>query len=131
MSLSESCGPAIIHCSAGIGRTGVIVAVDIGLQALANGDGKLDILRIVSTLRQDRAGCVQTNDQYGYVHQVSSLKTANFDKKSHWTMGYYSWFGHFPTSMVQNNSFMSNQRKQPILNRTGSKAIIHRLADFE
>ncbi len=68
--LTESNGPAVVHCSAGIGRTGVLIAVDIGMKALNAGEGKLDILRAVSTLRQDRAGCVQTRDQYKFVHQV-------------------------------------------------------------
>ncbi len=60
----------MVHCSAGIGRTGVLIAVDIGMIAVSAGEGKLDILRTVSTLRQDRAGCVQTRDQYKFVHQV-------------------------------------------------------------
>ncbi|XP_064387821.1 tyrosine-protein phosphatase non-receptor type 7-like [Halichondria panicea] len=67
--LTESNGPAVVHCSAGIGRTGVLIAVDIGMIAVSAGEGKLDILRTVSTLRQDRAGCVQTRDQYKFVHQ--------------------------------------------------------------
>ena len=71
--MTESSGPAVVHCSAGIGRTGVLIAVDMGMQAVMAGEGKLDILRIVSTLRQDRAGCVQTRDQYRFVHQVSCV----------------------------------------------------------
>ncbi len=72
MRLCDTNGPAVVHCSAGIGRTGLLIALDIGLRALNAGDGKLDILRIVSTARQDRAGCVQTRDQYRFLHQVCS-----------------------------------------------------------
>ena len=69
--MADSAGPAVVHCSAGIGRTGVLIAVDIGIQGILQEDPKIDILRIVSTLRQDRAGMVQTRDQYRFIHQVS------------------------------------------------------------
>ena len=69
--MADSAGPAVVHCSAGIGRTGVLIAVDIGIQGILQEDPKVDILRIVSTLRQDRAGMVQTRDQYRFIHQVS------------------------------------------------------------
>lgn len=32
----------------------------------------MDVLRVVSTLRQDRTGCVQTREQYRFIHQVST-----------------------------------------------------------
>ena len=69
--MCESCsGPAIVHCSAGIGRTGVLIALDVGIEGLLKGEAKFDALRIVSTLRQDRAGMVQSRDQYRFIHQV-------------------------------------------------------------
>ena len=70
--MADSAGPAVVHCSAGIGRTGVLIAIDIGIQALLQGDETVDVLRIISTLRQDRAGAILTRDQYRFVHQVSS-----------------------------------------------------------
>ncbi len=36
--------------------------------------GEVDILKIVSTLRQDRGGMVQTKDQYLFLYQVSLFK---------------------------------------------------------
>ena len=33
-------------------------------------EGQVDILKIVSTLRQDRGGMVQTEVQYIFLHQV-------------------------------------------------------------
>ena len=35
--------------------------------------GEVDVLRIVSTLRQDRGGMVQTKEQYLFLYQVSLL----------------------------------------------------------
>ena len=70
VKMADSDGPAIVHCSAGIGRTGVLIASDIGLQAIMQGDTTIDVLRIVSTVRQDRPGAMQTKDQYRFVHQV-------------------------------------------------------------
>ena len=68
--MADSSGPAVVHCSSGIGRTGVLLACDIGMQGLLQGDPKVDVLRIVSTLRQDRAGMVQTREQYRFIHEV-------------------------------------------------------------
>lgn len=68
--MADGRGPAVVHCSAGVGRTGTLLALDIGIQSLLQGETKLDILRIVSTLRQDRPGMIQTKDQYRYIHQV-------------------------------------------------------------
>lgn len=72
--MADSSGPAVVHCSSGIGRTGVLLACDIGMQGLFRGDPKIDVLRIVSTLRQDRAGMVQTREQYRFIHEVNTLR---------------------------------------------------------
>ena len=74
--MADSIGPVVVHCSAGIGRTAVLIAVDIGVQGVMQGEAKTDILRIVSTLRQDRAGAVQTRDQYRFIHQVCAWARA-------------------------------------------------------
>ena len=62
----------IVHTSspsAGIGRTGVFIGADIGMQQLEE-TGEVDVLKIVSTMRQDRGGMVQTREQYHFLHQV-------------------------------------------------------------
>jgi protein tyrosine phosphatase len=62
-------GPAVVHCSAGIGRTGTLLAIDICLDRLRN-DGVADIDGTVLELRHQRPGMVQTADQYAFVYQV-------------------------------------------------------------
>lgn len=57
------------YLSAGVGRTGVIIGVDIGMHYLEE-EGKVDILGIVSSMRQDRGGMVQTLGQYVFIHEV-------------------------------------------------------------
>ena len=58
-----------MYRSAGIGRTGVFIGADIGMQQLED-EGQVDILKTVATLRQDRGGMVQTKDQYVFLHKV-------------------------------------------------------------
>ncbi|KAJ7329818.1 hypothetical protein JRQ81_015992 [Phrynocephalus forsythii] len=65
-------GPVIVHCSAGIGRTGCFIAAAIGCRQLKE-EGVVDALSIVCQLRLDRGGMVQTSEQYEFVHHALSL----------------------------------------------------------
>ncbi|XP_015711435.1 receptor-type tyrosine-protein phosphatase R isoform X3 [Coturnix japonica] len=65
-------GPIVVHCSAGIGRTGCFIATAIGCQQLKE-EGVVDALSIVCQLRVDRGGMVQTSEQYEFVHHALSL----------------------------------------------------------
>ena len=56
---SPSKGPILVHCSAGVGRTGTFIAVDIALEQ-AKKEGVVDIAGIVNRLRQQRMKMVQT-----------------------------------------------------------------------
>ncbi|KAM6927122.1 tyrosine-protein phosphatase non-receptor type 5-like [Lycodopsis pacificus] len=67
-----SSGPIIVHCSAGIGRTGCFIATSILCKQLRT-EGVVDILRTTCQLRLDRGGMIQTSEQYQFVHHVLSL----------------------------------------------------------
>ncbi|XP_055761825.1 receptor-type tyrosine-protein phosphatase R-like isoform X4 [Salvelinus fontinalis] len=69
---SPSQGPVIVHCSAGIGRTGCFIATTIGCRQLEM-EGVVDVLGIVCQLRADRGGLIQTGEQYEFVHHALSL----------------------------------------------------------
>ncbi|XP_071956679.1 tyrosine-protein phosphatase non-receptor type 5-like [Antedon mediterranea] len=65
-------GPIIVHCSAGLGRTGCYIAISIGMKQLQE-EQMVDVLGIVCQMRQDRGGMIQTNEQYEFVHQALCL----------------------------------------------------------
>ncbi|KAI6645950.1 Mucin-like protein [Oopsacas minuta] len=61
--------PVLVHCASGTGRTGVVLAVDIGMHELEE-KRSVDILRNVSLLRQDRGGLIQTREQYHFLYKT-------------------------------------------------------------
>lgn len=63
-------GPMIIHCSAGIGRTGTIVVIDMLIDTIdAKGlDCDIDIQKCIQMVRDQRSGMVQTEAQYKFIY---------------------------------------------------------------
>ena len=59
--------PMVIHCSAGIGRTGTFATIDINVSRLV-GSGKVEVFQTVEHLRSQRAMTVQTMEQYEFIH---------------------------------------------------------------
>lgn len=68
----EYAPPTIIHCSAGIGRTGCLIAIINGIKQLLN-EQKVDVLGIVCNMRLNRGGMVQNSEQYELIHKVLCL----------------------------------------------------------
>ncbi len=52
-------GPLLVHCSAGVGRTGTFITLDMALEQV-NKEGLVDIAGIITRLRQQRTKMVQT-----------------------------------------------------------------------
>ncbi|XP_036963340.1 receptor-type tyrosine-protein phosphatase beta-like isoform X3 [Acanthopagrus latus] len=65
---SPGSGPTVVHCSAGVGRTGTFIVLDRVLQQLNTKDS-MDIYGSVFDLRLHRSHMVQTEVQYAYIHQ--------------------------------------------------------------
>ncbi|XP_060073690.1 receptor-type tyrosine-protein phosphatase kappa-like [Ylistrum balloti] len=62
-------GKLVVHCSAGIGRTGTFLALD-ALLDYGKEFGRIDVMQYVNTMRKDRINMVQTADQYIAIHQL-------------------------------------------------------------
>ncbi|XP_072310010.1 receptor-type tyrosine-protein phosphatase beta [Eucyclogobius newberryi] len=65
---SPSSGATVVHCSAGVGRTGTFIALDRVLQQL-DSKGTVDLYGSVFDLRLHRQHMVQTECQYSFLHQ--------------------------------------------------------------
>ncbi|KAI0234523.1 Receptor-type tyrosine-protein phosphatase beta, partial [Lamellibrachia satsuma] len=63
----NSKGPIVVHCSAGVGRSGTYICVDHLLQHIRDYDG-INIFGMVLEMRQYRCSMVQTEYQYIYIH---------------------------------------------------------------
>ncbi|CAB1334491.1 unnamed protein product [Coregonus sp. 'balchen'] len=67
-------GPMIIHCSAGIGRTGTIVVIDMIIETIntKGQDCDIDIQKSIQMVRDQRSGMVQTEAQYKFIYLAVS-----------------------------------------------------------
>ena len=61
--------PLVVHCSAGIGRTGTFIAIDSGLRML-NSTSHVDLIALLRMLREDRGGMIQTAMQFKLVYDA-------------------------------------------------------------
>ncbi|XP_053301088.1 receptor-type tyrosine-protein phosphatase kappa isoform X3 [Pleuronectes platessa] len=69
ISNPPSAGPIVVHCSAGAGRTGCFIVIDIMLD-MAEREGVVDIYNCVKALRSRRINMVQTEEQYIFIHDA-------------------------------------------------------------
>ncbi|WAR09002.1 PTPRB-like protein, partial [Mya arenaria] len=65
---AQNAGPMIVHCSAGVGRTGTFIVVDHVLQHIRDHD-EVDVYKLVLDMRNHRCNMVQTEDQFIYIHE--------------------------------------------------------------
>ncbi|XP_058496354.1 protein tyrosine phosphatase receptor type Db isoform X8 [Solea solea] len=71
-------GPISVHCSAGVGRTGVFITLSIVLERMRY-EGVVDIFQTVKMLRTQRPAIVQTEDQYQFCYRASLEYLGSFD----------------------------------------------------
>ncbi|XP_028989981.1 receptor-type tyrosine-protein phosphatase epsilon isoform X4 [Betta splendens] len=62
-------GPIVVHCSAGVGRTGTFIVIDAMIDMMHE-EQKVDVFGFVSRIREQRSQLIQTDMQYSFVYQA-------------------------------------------------------------
>ncbi|XP_042669566.1 receptor-type tyrosine-protein phosphatase eta isoform X2 [Centrocercus urophasianus] len=74
--------PILVHCSAGVGRTGTFIAIDRLIQQIEM-ENTVDVYGVVYDLRMHRPLMVQTEDQYVFLNQcVMDIIRSQKEKKT-------------------------------------------------
>ncbi|XP_067932176.1 receptor-type tyrosine-protein phosphatase epsilon-like [Watersipora subatra] len=67
-------GPTIVHCSAGVGRTGTFIALDLLIEEAMNqpkkSESKVNVAACVHRMRLQRPKMIQTAEQYAFLYEV-------------------------------------------------------------
>uniref|UniRef100_A0A3P8WUL9 protein-tyrosine-phosphatase n=1 Tax=Cynoglossus semilaevis TaxID=244447 RepID=A0A3P8WUL9_CYNSE len=120
-------GPIIVHCSAGIGRTGTIMVIDMILKTIdAQGlDVDIDIPKYIQMVREQRSGMVQTEAQYKFIYLAVSeyiqTTTAKENASMELTDDFFSNFFFFNSRNTEDVYENLSKGKKNVLKKKSEK----------
>ncbi|CAL8289630.1 unnamed protein product [Merluccius merluccius] len=119
-------GPMIIHCSAGIGRTGTFVVIDMILHTISTQgvDCDIDIQKCIQMVREQRSGMVQTEAQYKFIYLAVSEHIQAFNAQSKASMETETEYGNLQLQHLPASRKVSKNREEVYENMaTGKKDV--------
>ncbi|XP_038000088.1 receptor-type tyrosine-protein phosphatase C [Motacilla alba alba] len=109
-------GPIVVHCSAGVGRTGTYIGIDAMLEGL-DAEGRVDVYGYIVKLRRQRCLMVQVESQYILIHQA---------------LVEYNQYGETEISLSELHSSLNNlKRKDHLSEPTLLEAEFQRLPSYK
>ncbi|XP_063687433.1 receptor-type tyrosine-protein phosphatase S-like isoform X2 [Bolinopsis microptera] len=110
---SVDCGPIVVHCSAGVGRTGTFMAIDSMLD-MSEKEHCVDIFGYVTLMRTCRPSMVQTQDQYIFIHDaiLEALTCGVTEVRARDLPNHFQW-------LLDTDTFTNNVRLDDEFDRLG------------
>ncbi|KAI8786599.1 multiple epidermal growth factor domains protein 6 [Biomphalaria glabrata] len=109
VSLFPTQSPVVVHCSAGVGRSGTFIALH-NLIGQAKETGCMDFYNTVVKLRQDRVNMVQTVEQYMFLHEAALVAVICLDTTVH-ASGIQDKLRHLESKTSSGQTFFEKEFK--------------------